>query len=89
MQDVECADGARMSQDLDAYIALFVKLLASMNRTDALQWSLVMLGDIIIGAGCASMLYRCPVNTDCELSGKDEKQAQAVIAAQPWDALLK
>jgi hypothetical protein len=42
-------------QETATYIPLLLKLLAKSNRTDALQWSLVMLGDLIIGS-----LLDCP-----------------------------
>jgi len=58
-----------LANDLDTYIKLLLRLLSTSHRTDAVQWSLTMLGDIVIG--------------------KDESQAKALIAAQPWESLLR
>lgn len=38
-----------LQNDFDIYAKLLLKLLSKSNRTDAVQWSLVMLGDLIIG----------------------------------------
>lgn len=79
------------TQDLDAYMVLFVKLLGSINRTDALQWSLVMLGDIVVGERiAATSVELCVLKRYGSCSpGKDEPQAKQVLVAGPWDALLR
>ncbi|KAL7008841.1 H(+)-transporting V1 sector ATPase subunit H [Cystobasidiomycetes sp. EMM_F5] len=81
-----------LSQSPSAYAALFVKLLASINRTDAQQWALVMLGDLVLGHDDHSVVLEAqPWDALCrQLDSSDEfcqlKAAVIVSLLLPVDS---